>query len=462
MDSYPRVISIYFGQGGYTVSLRIRMIIVGLVLAVLHPLTQAAPVDVDGDGRVGPQEVIDLSQHWKGLASPQPWQINGSSIFYNTGNVGIGTATPETKLHVKGTSWFQGDNTPLPFSAGKGIAIGFAGEQGYIFGFDYTNFLPKNLLLQNPGGNVGIGTLSPTSGRLHVEGGNSSAVFGNSTGGSGLVGQSSTNNGVYGYSGSGNGVFGFSSSGNGFYGYSGSGFGVEGLSNSHIGVYGHSSGPLSGGVLGIAPYIGVQGSATGSDVNRQAVRGDNGGSATGYAGLFNGNTWVVGTLTKNAGSFKIDHPLDPENKYLSHSFVESPDMMNIYNGNIVTDNKGYAEIVLPEWFEALNRDFRYQLTVLDDQDSADFVQAKVVRKVIANKFTIRTSRPGVEVSWQVTGIRQDAWANAHRIAVEEDKLEGEKGKYVNPGVFGQSREKGLPAIVSGTDKLQLTQEQEGR
>jgi hypothetical protein len=42
----------------------------------------------------------------------------------------------------------------------------------------------------------------------------------------------------------------------------------------------------------------------------------------------------------------------------------------------------------------------------------------------------------VEVSWQITGIRQDAWANAHRIPVEEDKAGLEKGRYLYPELFG--------------------------
>jgi hypothetical protein len=62
------------------------------------------------------------------------------------------------------------------------------------------------------------------------------------------------------------------------------------------------------------------------------------------------------------GSFKIDHPLDPANKYLCHSFVESPDMKNLYDGVVVLDNKGKAVIELPDWFGILNKDFRYQLT----------------------------------------------------------------------------------------------------
>ena len=82
------------------------------------------------------------------------------------GYTGVGASAPQAPLNVVGTSWFQGDSTPLSASAGQGVAVGFGGEQGYIFGFDYTTFAPKNLLLQNPGGNVGIGTLNPTAGRL--------------------------------------------------------------------------------------------------------------------------------------------------------------------------------------------------------------------------------------------------------------------------------------------------------
>ena len=153
-----------------------------------------------------------------------------------------------------------------------------------------------------------------------------------------------------------------------------------------------------------------------------------------------GNVHVVGTLSKASGSFKIDHPLDPANKYLYHSFVESPDMMNIYNGNVVTDKRGLATIELPDWFEALNRDFRYQLTVI-----GQFAQAIVVQKVKNNHFTIKTSKPGVEVSWQVTGIRQDAYANAHRIRVEEVKPPAEQGHYLHPELFGAGPEKAVHA-----------------
>lgn len=157
---------------------------------------------------------------------------------------------------------------------------------------------------------------------------------------------------------------------------------------------------------------------------------------------FNGDLEVTGTLSKGGGSFKIDHPLDPANKYLYHSFVESPDMLNIYNGNAITDDRGYAVVVLPDWFEALNRDYRYQLTVIDDADRDDFAQVKVVREVRDGRFTIRSSAPRVRVSWQVTGIRHDAWAEANRIPVEIEKPVAERGKYLHPHLRGSHGEPG--------------------
>lgn len=129
-----------------------------------------------------------------------------------------------------------------------------------------------------------------------------------------------------------------------------------------------------------------------------------------------GNLQVHGTLTKSGGSFKIDHPLDPENKYLYHSFIESPDMMNIYNGNIITNENGEATVILPEYFQALNKDFRYQLTCI-----GIFAQAIIYEKINNNQFKIKTDSPKVEVSWQVTGVRQDKWANDNRIIPEVEK-----------------------------------------
>jgi hypothetical protein len=148
------------------------------------------------------------------------------------------------------------------------------------------------------------------------------------------------------------------------------------------------------------------------------------------AGLFSGNVQVVGNLSKSSGSFQIDHPLDPANKYLFHSFVESPDMMNVYNGTVVLDASGGATVVLPDWFEALNRDFRYQLTCI-----GGFAPVYIADEVHHNRFKIAGGRSGVKVSWQVTGIRHDAFAEANRIPVEKEKPSGERGRYLHPKLF---------------------------
>jgi hypothetical protein len=158
------------------------------------------------------------------------------------------------------------------------------------------------------------------------------------------------------------------------------------------------------------------------------------------------NLYVLGLLAKGGGSFKIDHPLDPENKYLYHSFVESPDMMNIYNGNTLLDATGVAWIEMPAWFEALNMEFRYQLTPL----GAPGPNLYIAQEIQNNRFQIAGGAPGAKVSWQVTGIRHDAFANANRIPVEVLKAPGEQGKYLYPAAWGQPQSKGItPAELPG-------------
>jgi len=152
-----------------------------------------------------------------------------------------------------------------------------------------------------------------------------------------------------------------------------------------------------------------------------------------------GNAKVNGTLTKGAGSFMIDHPLDPTNKYLYHSFVESPDMMNIYNGNVRTDEEGLATVVLPDYFEALNTDFRYQLTVIDEHAPEEHF-VRVVRRISGNTFVIKSKPGNLEVSWQVTGVRNDPFARSNRIPTEVQKPTTERGSYMHPAAYQASEE----------------------
>ncbi len=197
----------------------------------------------------------------------------------------------------------------------------------------------------------------------------------------------------------------------------GSSSGVRGINNGTgglgIGVYGYQAGT----------GWGVYGST---------------GSASGYAAYFAGRVNVTGVLSKGGGSFKIDHPLDPQNKYLYHSFVESPDMKNIYDGVVTLDVSGQAEIILPEWFGVLNKDFRYQLTCI-----GGFAQIYISKEVNNNRFSIAGGTPGLKVSWQLTGIRKDAFAEKNRIPVEEMKPANERGKYLYPEAAGASKSMGI-------------------
>ena len=198
------------------------------------------------------------------------------------------------------------------------------------------------------------------------------------------------------------------------------------MGDTTYGVFGHATNSTDYAVGGLhedGPF-GVLGMST------IGVYGTNGGGEVDNAGLFVGPVTIYGRLTKTTGSFKIDHPLDPAHKWLYHSFVESPDMMNVYNGNVVTDGNGFAEVTLPDYFEALNIDFRYQLTVI-----GTFAQAIVAEEISDNRFVIQTDKPNVKVSWQVTGVRNDPYAQRNRIEVEVDKTGDEFGKYAHPEVY---------------------------
>ena len=67
----------------------------------------------------------------------------------------------------------------------------------------------------------------------------------------------------------------------------------------------------------------------------------------------------------------------------------------------------------------------------------------IAEEIANNEFKIAGGKSGMKISWQVTGIRQDAWANAHRISVEMEKSERERGYYLHPELYGAPEEKGI-------------------
>ena len=403
--------------------------------------------------------------------SKQVLQWNGSE--WACSNAGTGTitgVTAGTDLTGGGTSGnvtLNLNTANVPLLAANNTFTGNQTVNGSLTATGFISAGPISASASN-GAYAVTGTDTSSSGSIGVAGvsTNGTGVYGNGpTGTSGIgvtygvyaaasngdgiaaFGAGTYNSGVYGSASgsSGNGVYGTGVtgvSGNGTYGVYGNGstYGVYGNGGSY-GVYGYGT---STGVYavsntgdGVYTKAGTGGIAL-DTVNTGTGYGLIAGSSGGWAGWFNGNVDVDGNLSKAGGSFKIDDPLDPANKYLYHSFVESPDMMNIYNGTVTTDAQGDAVVSLPEWFETLNRDFRYQLTVI-----GQFAQAIVAGEVAGSQFSIKTDKPNVKISWQVTGIRQDAWANAHRIPVEVEKPEVERGFYLHPELFGAPEEKGV-------------------
>jgi hypothetical protein len=214
-------------------------------------------------------------------------------------------------------------------------------------------------------------------------------------------------------------------------------YGVYGVSASGkdaaAGVYGESSSTTANATYGI---FGITSS---NNANSAGVYGATQGQPNAHAGWFQGNVRVTGNLDVNGTkNFRIDHPLDPANKYLVHSCIEAPEALNLYTGIVTTDANGAATVELPSYFEALNKDFRYQLTCINQ-----FAQAIVTQKISNNRFTIRTDKPNVEVSWTVTATRNDP---AYRLAAkpaEMDKEPENKGRYLAPEAYNQPRSLGI-------------------
>jgi len=348
--------------------------------------------------------------------------VTGSPAFRlyidNVGKVGIGTTSPTQKLHVAGdflrvdgagneqayiggdgagadvqvgslnpaistvALWNQSAGTRMNLFAKDIIAVGNVGIGTSTPGFplSFPNTLGDKISLWGASGNhYGFGIQS-TLLQIHTDGAGSDIVFG------------------YGRSGA------FTETAR-----------IKGDGNVGIGT------TAPGYKLHVVQTANNRAiTATNPSTYYYAIKAEGTG---GLAGWFvgkvhiDGDTEIDGTLYKSAGAFKIDHPLDPANKYLNHSFVESPDMKNIYDGVAELDANGEAWVELPAWFDALNKDFRYQLTAI----GAPMPNLHIAVENSGNRFKIAGGTAGMKVSWQITGIRQDAYANANRIPVEQDK-----------------------------------------
>ena len=400
---------------------------------------------------------------WTGLTSGNSY-ISDSTIFESKfGQVGVGTDTPTSKLSVQGMiettlgGYKFPDGSVQTTAALSGLQSVFhdttltgAGTQGSPLG------VAVPLILTGSNGGRIIRAINTAVGGTGVEGrgGNTGAgIVG--LGGEATNSADTPGNGVRGIGGNNIGVSG-GEGGDGVAAYGGGGFvggnglfaaGGSGANISGVGVV-TRGGSIDNGAPGFGG-AGIRasggfgfgaGKAGGPGV--YAFSGDGfSGAASGPAGIFFGEVEVQGNFNVTGGgtkNFKIDHPLDPENKYLYHAAIESSEVLNIYSGNITTNENGEATVTLPDWFEAVNRDFRYQLTVV-----GTFAQAIVADEVKNNTFKIKTNASGVKVSWQVTGIRSDAAIRKRPFKVEEAKLQSERGYYLAPEAYDQPEERGI-------------------
>ena len=378
---------------------------------------------------------------WGRSASPTGYGGFFEGRGYFSGNVGIGRLTPSQRLDVGGAiavngitvisptgQWLgtpavgptgptgpqgvQGLSGPTGPQGVPGIlgptgargptgvtgATGPVGPTGASSSFwtQNTTSLYYNL------GNVGIGIQTPQY-PLHVKAANLS-----------IVGEATATNGVT------SGVQGTTVSPNGQ--------GVAGVSQAptgfSIGVSGTSNAAQGAGVYGLG--------ASNVDEN-YGVYGRSNNPGVGWGVYSNGD------LGGNGGKlFHIDHPLDPANKYLNHYCPESPEPYLIYRGNVVLDGAGSAWVQLPDYFEAINRDFQYQLTPIGAPASLYIAQ-----EIKDNVFQISGGRPGMKVSWTVTGIRNDPYMQAYQKPTVEEKPENLKGQYLSPELYGLPAEFGM-------------------
>jgi hypothetical protein len=352
-------------------------------------------------------------------------------------NWGSGPKYLQVEIDPAGGSSYTNAGTAQLLSAPYSIYSNTAGSvTGGLTGSGTTNYLSKftsssalgNSNVFDNGTTVGIDTSTPTSmAKLQVNG---VGVYGSPPyWQAGIVANGAPT------AGSASGIYGES----GWRGVYGRNPGTA-IGTQAIGVHGRCEGSsYTGGGYGVLAE------AVGTGPTNYGIYATGSGAATNYAGYFNGNVHITGSISKGSGTFMIDHPLDPENKYLYHSFVESPDMMNIYNGNAVTDASGTATVIMPDYFEALNKDFRYQLTVI-----GTFAQAIIAEKINGNQFKIKTDKPNVEVSWMVTGVRQDKYANAHRVVPEVEKEPQFKGRYLHAREWGMPDSKSIDALREST------------
>jgi len=405
-------------------------------------------------------------------------EIGSDNIFmgFNAGNKNIYASD---NIFIGSYAGYNTDSDDLPPFGSMNIYIGTRSGYSNLDGYD-------NVCIGNKAGEAFTGSsqnvfIGGYAGNASTTGANalvgSLAMYRNSTGNHNVVLGAET--GYNNLTGSGNIFLGYQS------GYSETGSNKLYIENSSSatpliwgdfandmlrfnGTLGVNATPSSSyGIYAINDYLAVRGSAStstggytygiygvasgGTTRNVSVYGASASGTGANWAGYFYGDVYVLGTVSKAGDKIVLDHPLDPENKYLSMSSVASDEMTNIINGNTKLDPDGKAIVKLPEWFEAANTDFKYQLTAI----GAPGPNLYISKEISDNCFEIAGGSAGMKVSWMITAVRNDNYAKSNPLVNVTDKKSDEKGYFLHPEVYGRSEESGIEYQTQKIEKTEL-------
>ncbi len=345
------------------------------------------------------------------------------------GNIGINESSPAYPLHVKSSTygtWLSGFHNTNTDASSHGVVVRADGGDPFL-----VQNASSNLLYVKHNGNVGIGTSTPDA-KLHVN----DRI---------RIGEDPSYSTVYGeliHEGGGNGFIINANAGGGSWAD------MYFQTNNTTRMFIESAGRIGIGTTTPLRKVHIYSTGTEDALYSMSEHGigvwassiDDYGlfaqSSVYYAGWFSGSVYVTGTLGKGAGSFIIDHPLDPENKLLRHNFVESPENLLIYRGKAVLDSEGKTTVTMPDYFKALTKEEEASIHITPV--GLPFLTGAEWNRDFSS--IILYGEPDRGVYWEVLAERDDPVIHELGRPVEEEKGgEGtlcEKGKLLYPKAYG--------------------------
>ncbi|MDA3912410.1 MAG: hypothetical protein PF448_13735 [Bacteroidales bacterium] len=374
------------------------------------------------------------------------WAIGAENTATGVAVLGDLTGTTNEYNAIQGSSYSNFDT--------GGTGIGSGGVAGFYEGTGDGVGVYGQVVNTASSGVAGIfGLNSRTNGGFGVNGQGTTGVLGEA------VVPTVAGFGVYGTAGQGIGVQGETDDMS-FYGVSGlnyainnTGDGIGVMGDGNTGTWGQTVDGDGYGAFGLndSPSVVANNIGTGGDgwIGIYGVTNDPG---TGYGVYSDGNFAATGTK-----AFVIDHPTDPENKNLKHFCMESPEVLNLYRGNVMLDANGEAVVELPDYFESINTNFSYNLTPIGAP-----VNLYIKEKINNGQFIIAGGNANMEVSWTVYAERNDKYVQAYPEAKQVEVDKRQPGKYLRPELYGQGQDKAAFPQHSKQETLELKGENLGK